>query len=381
MDNGQIKDITIHNVKKSIESAFSNNDEFVKLVHVMSRFYSYEYKNQLLIYKQAPLATVIAGKECADNLGLKLTGSEQKIALLYPVFNLEKEGQLLKDASYEFVEANTGANVYEVEPEYSSDYKIVTSLDLSGLTEAKEASCDDIMRQIRYITGFTIRGGLKSEMENHKVSVFSPDGFFDADTKEIVIAEDILNNSNKKKLLNKTLIELYIDHENQFSYQMPNDDFSNQLTMMIKLIVKDHFGYKVTGSDVNVLLSEIPKDDEEYLRRLLERASKYSSEVIMDLSVHSLRFNEIAICNSLLNTDDYSRMNITFLSVGENIKDKDLTEEIRDLSETLHLTADGYLSKLNETVRNRKLYSYPSFDIEFIDTSVSEREGKGEHQQ
>ncbi len=367
MDNNQLKDITTYNIEKSIISAFSNNDEFVKLIHVMSRFYLYDYKNVVLIYKQIPEASVIAGMECADNMGLKLSGSEQKVALLYPVFKLEKEGKILKDASYEFVEVNTGANIYEEEPEYTTDYKVVTALDLSDLVKDTPEDGNDLINKIKYITGFSIRGGLKSELSEHKVNVFSPDGFFDSEKKEIVISEDILNNPNKSKLLDKTLLDLYIDYENIFSYQMPNDDFSNQLTTIIKLIVRDHFGIKVTGSDVNVLLSEIPNDDLSYLNRLLERASKYSSEAIMDLSTHSLRFNEIAICNSLLRTDDFAKMNISFLSVGENIKDEILREEIRYVSEMLHLTKDGYLTKLNDTVKNKKLYSYPPYEIDFLE--------------
>lgn len=73
------------------------------------------------------------------------------------------------------------------------------------------------------------------------------------------------------------------------------------------------------------------------------------------------------LANLLLHDADFSTVQIDFYTVRDNLQDEYLKDQILQFTEKLFMSKDGYLEELCEKVKNRELYTYPSYPFELAE--------------
>lgn len=348
------------NISKTIDVVFERNniETFLKL---MSRFWLYDYKNQLLIWKQRPEAVRLAGENAWKAAGRTVLDSAKPLAILYPIIRNEDVGELYMENNEYVCDENTGVMFYKVEPKYATEYRpevVFEESDTIGSTsDAEEYSLEEITNRIRYITDFVIR-----EDEREFTQEVTKKGIFLPELKEFVVRPGM----TQTELLT-TLIQLFIDYEFYFADKESLHeviDYEAEIKMFIQYVVLYHFS--ILREDFSLIFTvKISRLDHDMKEKIVQCVSYWSSVIIQDLSNYYLEFIETAIANSLIRTDKFEYLTIQFAKAAESIKDNYIKEAIYKFRDKLFFTPDGYLEKLYEDIQNKKLYTYPKRILEF----------------
>ena len=88
-------------IDEKIEDFLQNSDELKKFIAFRkNNFYDYSIRNTILIYKQNPNATLVAGLKKWNELGYKVKKGSRAISILVPLIrNIIKDGKK-KDEIY-----------------------------------------------------------------------------------------------------------------------------------------------------------------------------------------------------------------------------------------------------------------------------------------
>lgn len=354
MPDEKLKRISELNIERSMTEItdIKNIKSYLRVVYGHPTL---SYKNHLLVWKQSPQAKEIAGREAIEKAGLTITDETPRIVLLYPTFRLEKEGKIREIDGKPQMEALTEAEVYEVEPEYSSDYQAVIGYDLGSIEgyAPKPILRRELFNRIKLASGgFTVKDADESKLSG------SERGYLDFDERRFYLKRGISND-----MQDRTLISLYVQEE---LADRRGDPMGDLLVSLVTYCLYGYFGLlKAEDDSLNVYAVTMQRMSEEVLRDFLRELSSLSTEMMLDLSENILTFDEIAIANALLRTDAFEDMHVTFWGVMQNVSDADLREEIAIFDEKLHKTVDGYLGKLNDAVKSGSLLTYPNYPLDY----------------
>lgn len=339
------------NVNKCIDDVFTKQN-IKSYLHVLGKFPLYDYRNQLLIWKQCPDATAVVGKMGYESEGNVIPDGTKKILLLSPQISLVKEGVPVLDSNGSvMVDEITKSVAYEILPEYASEYEAVVAYDVSDLVECSPRSKEGLVNRIKFCSGYSVEEVGEADLpEDAKY------GEIDIENNVFKIKRDITEDMFCAELLCQ-----YVEEERR-SY--PADEFELCLRALSKIAICDAFGVSYREQST-IRINTAKRESFSFRRELLEQMSMFTSEVITDLSTPQLSFNEVVIANSLLHEPSFPEMEIDFFTVRENLKDEYLKAQILTFSEKLFQSKEGYLEKLCEKVKNRSLYAYPPYEFEY----------------
>lgn len=326
MNRDDLYQMTKSNIAESMRAVCEtgNLPDYLKVVYT---FPTHNYLNHLLIWKQRPNAGCIAGMNAIRENGIKIPEKSRRIALLYP--------DLTKD---------------------SKDYTVVFGYDISeaeGYKE-KDKGVSSLFNRIKTASG----GYSIVEAEEGAISGQNK-GYAVADEKRFVIKRGLNGD-----MYNRALIEVYVGNE----LTGLADGFMKEfLVPLVTYCVYGYFGLiKAEDKALNVLAVSLGKHTDEEIRDLLDELSRFSGEIILDLSGNVLSFNETAILNAVFRTDDRAMMHEIFESAAKQVTDEGLRRDMEMLDAKIMHTTKEYLAKLKDTVRAGKLNTYPEYPIEYI---------------
>lgn len=383
MDKDEMKEgasILHANVESCIDTVFleGNLKDFLKTA---AYFPQMDYKNQLLLYKQRPDATIVAGEEAYKNCGRGLVNYAKPIFLLYPTFERTAPGRIrIKDGEF-VTNPKTGDLAYDAVPVYSAIYKPVAVYDISETTgEVFDVSYDlkNTENRIRYLTRYSVRGAEGDELGENQQARLDEFG-----RKKRKTGHFLYKRSLEKEERRCQLALLYSDYLighlgiEDGTEELPEFINDNYMKLLCRLIVGRRFG--IGDKCTFYILPEVAEWTHEQKKTFIRRLSELSSEIIMDLSEYCLTFNELAIANSLLRIgSDMDRisadMNIRFMRVASSIQDQGLKREIAVFRDKLFATAPGYLEAMIKNIHKKKLFSYPPYELKLDITDEKEDE-------
>ena len=350
------------NITKCISDVCENNDILSSYLKLIGRFPLFDYRNQLLIWKQCPDATTIAGKNVFERTGNKLPDDAQKILLLIPKIIKTVEGQPKKNELGQILVEHTSKEVvYDIVPEYASEYEAIVAYDVSSyLPTYQSYPIDDLTNKIKFCTQYSI-----NEIEVNDLTDKNTDGELDNINNAIRIKKGISENVYAKELLCQ-----YIESERDTE---PLDDYEECFRALAKYVVCHAFG--IEDKRITLMRAKYLRNgDLELKKRMLQELSTFTSEVITDLSTMYLTFNEVILANCLVRTDKYNILEIDFLTVKEHLSDIYLREQIDVLSQKLFKAQEGYLEELLEKIQNHELFTYPPYPFRLCQDFITSKE-------
>lgn len=349
------KKIAELNIEKSIGEVFDPK-QIRGFLRVIGQFPLFDYRNQLLIWKQVPDAKVVVGKMGYESDGHVVPEGAKKVLLLSPAFSLIREGlPKVNDSGEVLVDSISKAVVYEVLPEYSSDYECVVGYDVSEDADEIPRNTEGLLNKIKLCSGYSV-----NEIDEAELPEGSKYGEIDIENNTFRIREGLSEN-----MFYAELICQYVEEERK---DFEADDRELCLRALAKIAVCSAFGVSYREQST-VRANTARRQSQEYKRDLIKDLSAFVSETVMDLSVQYLTFNEVVIANALLHEPNFSDMQIDFFTVRENIEDDYLKEQILRFTDKLFYSKEGYLEGLCEKVKDRSLYTYPPYEFEYMDTT------------
>lgn len=340
------------NISKTVDTVFDVKN-IKSYLQVAAKFPLYDYKNQILIYKQRPDATVIAGRMAYEGSGREILPNARPIAVLYPIIKMESPGEFYIENDAPQIDAKTGVPFFKIEPKYSAFYHPEIVYDIADTVgveyEQNTDNIHDLPSRIKYLTDFTMREGVEDEFND-----VTGNGIFNPVEREFVLKSGIGEDE-----INRTLIGMYIDYDFYFS---PVDesvvDYTDEIKRMVLYVVLTYFSL-IRDDFSLIFIVKLKSEKHEVKEKILAEVQIRTAEIIQDLSDYYLSFNETAIANSVIRTDTYDYLEIQFSKAMAGIEDQDLIREMNDFKKKLYFAADGYLESLYSDVRSQKLYSFP----------------------
>lgn len=348
-----LKKIAELNVEKCMSEVFANQNNVREYLRVVGQFPLFDYRNQLLIWKQCKDAKVVAGKAGMEASGYTIPADAKKILLLMPTITLAKEGTpILTENGGIRIDEDIKAVVYEVLPEYVSDYQAIVGYDISDQVESTTRSTDSLVNKIKEISQYSI-----IEMEE-TFEEKTKHGEIDIENDTFRICRDLTENVFYAELLSQ-----FVEQQRK---DQPSDDYELCFRALAKYAICSAFG--VASKEQSLIrFNTAKRESVEFRRRLLEELSFFTSTLILQLSTGYLTFNEVMLANLLLHDADFSTVQIDFYTVRDNLQDEYLKDQILQFTEKLFMSKDGYLEELCEKVKNRELYTYPSYPFELAE--------------
>lgn len=342
------------NISNIIDNLFDVRN-MKQYLQVAAQFPLYDYKNQILIYKQFPDAKIVAGKKAYEAGGRIVSDNARPIVLLYPVIKIENPGELYIEDGKTQVDTNTGVFMFKVEPKYAAEYRpeivyeISDTVRAEGEDEKQEVIRPELTNRIKYLTEFTIREGDEAEFND-----ITGNGIFNPDEKEFVLRK-ITDNAD----LDRTLIELYITYD--FYYSPLDANIIDYAEEVKKLVIYEVLSYfSLLKNDFSLIfVGKISPEIHEIKEEILSAVQIRAAEIVQDLSVYFMSFDEVAIANSVIRSGEYEDLEIMFDKAITGIADKKLIDEMNKLKEKLYFSQEGFLEALYNAVIGQKLYSWP----------------------
>ena len=350
----ELKERCYLQIEKTVEDVF-RPENIKTYLDIVSNCINMNYLNHMLIYRQHPNATDVAGIQAWEMRGRKIKKDSIPIALLYPKIAVKSNGEPYTDEYQNpLCEADTDTVLYTVDPKYEADYTVVYAFDFSqttGTVPNLSHKTGDFINRIRQLTDFLIMTVPAQDIQSP-----GEKGYYSIVEKEFQIREGLTDEER-----DRTLLSLYVHHsyceeiENKVDIDYCYSKIEEQMT---KYCVLKYFGLAEKQPSfiyVNKLLT-LPV---EVKKKILYTVSYMSSKIIKDMIGYYLDFNETAIINSILTTSSYKELVA-------------LTEKLRPfiVDESIYLTLDCLISKLLRTKHdfleqlysdreNKRLFSYP----------------------
>ena len=344
------------------ETLFQSPENFKKYLDTCSSFFRYGYKNQIAIWRQNPDATILAGINAWKSMNGNLKPDATPVTVSYPIIRLVDRGVLLTgEDGMPLVDEKDPENfLFEKQPQYRVEFKEEVMYDVADVvnqeviysSEHTNPEPYDFFNKIRYITGYVIREAEPGELKS--VDYYKVDHI----NNEFLIRKNL-----KDEEKDKIYLAMYLSYVLVKDKNLPNDV---PLETYAKYVIWRHFGFSTYDISF-IYLQALRKYDEEKQADFLMKLQKITCAVIHDMTRHYLLYDEIALLNSILSTDQYDKLCVLFDKIVATISESTIEQEIIDLRDKLMLCKEGYLSKLCEAVKNKQLFMYPPYELE-LDT-------------
>lgn len=352
MDNGteieQLNNIADIAVDESL-----TRDKISGFLDIMYHCYTYPYFDQLLIWKQLPEATDIAGIRKWKNEGRELKSNAKPAFVLLPyIFYLTGSAVPKLTADGEIATDAQKVILYDKEPEYETGYKAVPIFDISQTT-GDITSCvhdlsflEDKIRQM----GFII-------FEEDEMPASKPDGY--TEDNIFHIPSNLRSDMNR---YNTILLNLFTEY---ISVTMHEDDYPDNpihnidiVCIMCKYCIQQYFigktniSPKIIGTKISNLTHDEKKD-------IIRHTSDLLVIIIQYLIGQEFTFYDTAIVNGLLDTPDDSELIVTFQKAERNC-DKLMVDKMNSLSDKLLCASSDFVPYLYDYKQKHKIiYTSP----------------------
>lgn len=302
---------------KEIAGKVASREELLPFLRVCAENMHLSLTNLLLVYGQNSEAKAVCGRAAWEQLGREVKENAVPIRILFPKFN-------------------SGHDV---------EYHAVTVFDYDG-TEGKVLKtrngkivfADRITQLTKATWELVPEAALKDRLDK---------GFYDKERNTFCMSEVCTGEQPEM-----TVLGLYID------YVFGNMGIQDRLVKMaVSFVVFERFELKHTI--VGALFGKVGKFTSDEKWDFLKSVWQLSKTVLDDLEGVLLTFNEIAIINSLMTTDDSEVVQRIMEQAAENVSDEVLREEIILLKDKLVRTSKGCLTELYRKRCRMQLFTYP----------------------
>lgn len=386
----------LRNVNTLVSKVFDGN--ILEFAKIMAKFPNLDYKNQLLLWRQSPDATFVAGNEAYAMANREVISGAQPIILLYPRFILKNREDISDKSGITYeIDTETGAKIPSVYPEFTFDYTAVPVYDISNTTGDEDYTIDkgnldideglslngiailpvdssDLGDTGKYKNGI-VYGGV--DIEDGGVTQKCP--------TDIVFAIDreLIGLSRQNKLIN--MFVTFATDESREIDEMNNLVFPEDIETLAREIViittQHRFGSDIDSLGASLelrfkILADLSNEDK---LRFIKRISRDSSEAIRAISGYYLTFNEIAIINTFVRTDKIAedRPNfmvglLKYLLNSQSDYMEDFRADIDNFLQFIDCVSADFIKKLYTLVKERRLYTYPPIKYELLSDVVDE---------
>lgn len=330
---------------KILQNVFCS-ENIENYLDIVVKFPHMSHINQLLIYRQMPEATKIAGEQAWNAIGRKLIKDAKPIVLLSPKFIQTKEGTFTKE--FESPRQTVqGSILYDIEPEYSHDFVPIIAFDISQ-TQGNESIAIPDMTKFEERVCFLMNVSTVSAKKEDIPKAF-PMGYFAPDEKIIYLKEGISDRDRDAALL-----DIYTD----YCIDVSDAKGSEFLGVIVKNVLRKYFNLPVNPG-IYRFLDRHKSEPEQIKEWYLYEMRCFGSKIIQDLVGYHLEFDETAILNYLLNTDNFSEMTSYFSEVAKSITCPWLVASMENIREKLNCSRPGYIEELYRKKEMMELYTYP----------------------
>lgn len=201
----------VKNIKEGVQEVFTS-DKYMEFLRFMAKFHQYSYRNSILIFKQKPDASYVAGFKAWQNMGYSVLKGEKGIGIFAPMIIKEKSERVRKDKN--------GTDILNVkgEPEIEQTetdrlhFRMVNVFDISQ-TNAKapelvselageDVKADCLIEAIREVSQFSVC--FANETTDDFLAVQkSAKGYCNGSTRQIVVRNDMGGIQTAKTLLHE----------------------------------------------------------------------------------------------------------------------------------------------------------------------------------
>ena len=234
----ELKERCYLQIEKTVEDVF-RPENIKAYLDIVANCSNMHYLNHLLIFRQYPLATDVAGIQAWNMRGRQIKKDAIPIALLYPKIALINNGEPYTDEYQNLLcEEGTNTILYNIDPSYEADYIVVYAFDFlqtEGTTPNITHKSGDFVNRIRELTDFVIMNVPAQDIQTP-----GDKGFYSIIEKEFQIQEGL---SDEER--DRTLLTLYTHHsyceeiENKVDVDYCYTKVEEQLT---KYCVLKYFG-------------------------------------------------------------------------------------------------------------------------------------------
>ncbi len=377
------KERLMNNVDALVTKAFDGH--MTEIIKIMARFPVFDWKNQLLIWKQCPDAHCIAGAEAFKVAGRTVNSDSQPIMLLYPKFFLSNTDQIKGENGLTCqVDTKTGEKIPDVYPVFNFDYIPVVAYDISNTTGDEDLSmvkdidiektlkeqgfkimsvpADDLGPAGRYKDGI-IEGGMDVGGDANDISAM-------IQTEVIFCIDEELQGLKRQNKLIEMFCKYAMDQsieEDNVSGRLFDDNTEPIARNIIIHIVQQYFGNSIDAEgSIGVLYKALSDLSDEDKKRFLRRISKDASDAILMFDKRYLKFNEVALANQFIrshkacdNEPGFVVGLLMFLLNAVSDSIEDFKEDISSFCEEVYGTELNIIDKLYRLVKDQKLYTYP----------------------
>ena len=353
-----MSEITVERLKNNVRTAADRvfDGNLAGFMRIMTDLYGFDYKNQLLIWRQMPEAKCVAGASAFKNHKLSLKDKASPIFLLYPKFNLAAPAEMKTG------EADSSHKVSEDIPMYGIEYIPVQAYDISDTeggippTTPRNRNISEVLRA----NGISVvTAGKKAEDAPKDPRVFVVD---EGMSTPVEVRENLI------RKFCTYVTEAGKDKDVEFD-RIFEDDIEKIIRDIVVFCVQRHFREEPWPDNMTFLshMEVLLKQPIEEKLRIIKRISRDVSDAIRMLDGPVITYNEMAIINAFLrsvfigNEPKNDRI-AQLLAPGLNtiaISDGDIQEDIERFLDYIPLCDDTFLKSLFLDVKERRAYIYP----------------------
>lgn len=321
-------------------------EALASFLEVIVRFPSQTCENQLLIWKQRPDATNVAGVRSWKKMGRTIRDGEKPIWILLPYVRYisgtgkpcrRDDGLLLLDENAEVF--------YEAEPAYASGYQAVAVFDIAQTEGGKELGGreyrpEDIEDRLRALS-ITI-----SEERTDDLPRDLPDGYA-ADTI-FHVAKNLREYGSRYytvflRLFTNWVVESMREPGN--SEKAPGH--GDIITAVCAYCIQDFYLGEGTEIRPALIAMKLKGYSHRERREVIRHISRFFSEIVQYLTITELSFVDTAIVNGLLDTGNVADITAMFTRLQEEPElEEEILYSITGLKDKLICSYEGFPGEL-----------------------------------
>lgn len=310
---------------RTITEKAASREEILLFLNVYVKNTHLSLLNLLLVYEQNPEAKTVCGKAAWERMGRTLKNDAVPIEVMFPEIKPNQEEKYIPVKVY--------------------DYGCTKGVEIKN-THKKPVYADRITQLTGATWEFVSEEALKDCLDK---------GYYDEEKNVFYLSELCAGIQQEQ-----TILGIYID------YVMLKCMNTNKLVKLaVAYAVYERFGLKHTI--VKALFGKLGRMSPKEKWDFLKEVRCISKRVIDDFEGDTLDFNETAILNNLMITDDIEKISTFLVQAIEHVHCDDLRRELFLLKEKLMKVKPDCIAKIWQKKCQMQLYSFPPFLLEMED--------------
>ncbi len=339
----QMKEIT-ERLERGVKELFTS-DQYTEYLNTMSKFHNYSFNNTVLIAMQKPEATLVAGYQAwQKKFGRYVKKGQRGIKIIAPTpIKLREEVEKYDPETHELILRPDGQPETEEVVSVIPRFRVTTVFDVSQ-TDGKPLPEIEAKELLGSVENFEIF--MKAlEMVSPVPSRFAPidgeaKGFYNNETKEIVIREDMSESQTMKTAVHEVTHAMLHDRD----LMEEQGEKKNRLTREVEAesvayTVCQYFGLDTSDYSFPYIASWSSDMDMKELRSSMELIRKTAASFIDNMveNIQKLQREQpekvqLQKTDLILNITRWSADEFTYLIV-KNMDRKELLDQLKAYQE------------------------------------------------